>query len=158
MSPGRHPFNGWRWWGGVIWTSPNTLIGLIGGVLAIPFGSRPSWQPQDGAIVFVGWPWGPGGAVTLGNVILATTRSLDVDCRTYAHMAGHCIEPLVRLGDHERAHVLQYMALGPLFLPLYFALGGVSARNPLERAADVYAMRGVGWWPFRSFGRAGRNR
>jgi len=53
----------------------------------------------------------------------------------------------VRLGDHERAHVFQYMVLGPLFLPVYLACGGVSVRNPFERAADRYALQGRGWWP-----------
>ena len=52
------------------------------------------------------------------------------------------------LADHERAHVYQYMALGPLFLPLYLACGGISVRNRFERAADRYAMTGHGWWPW----------
>jgi len=53
----------------------------------------------------------------------------------------------VSLADHERAHVYQYMLLGPLFLPLYLLCGGVSVRNPFERAADRYAQSGRGWWP-----------
>jgi hypothetical protein len=52
------------------------------------------------------------------------------------------------LGDHERAHVYQYMALGPLFLPLYFLCGGISHRNRFEQAADRYALTGKGWWPW----------
>ena len=67
---------------------------------------------------------------------------------TYAHRAGQCREPAVRLGDHERAHVYQYMALGPLFLPLYLLCGGISVRNRFERAADRYALTGRGWWPW----------
>ena len=47
-----------------------------------------------------------------------------------------------------RAHVLQAMALGPLFLPLYLLAGGISVRNRFERAADRYAMTGKGWWPW----------
>jgi hypothetical protein len=43
--------------------------------------------------------------------------------------------------------VLQYLVLGPLFLPAYFICGGVCARNPFERAADLYALTGRGWWP-----------
>jgi hypothetical protein len=54
----------------------------------------------------------------------------------------------VRLGDHERAHVYQYLALGPLFLPLYFLCGGISWRNRFEQAADRYAQTGKGWWPW----------
>ncbi|QHB71685.1 hypothetical protein [Stenotrophomonas sp. 364] len=132
---------------GALWTAPNTLIGLIGGLTGMVAGARPSWNRRDLAIVFRDWPWGPGGAITLGNVILHTGPVLDVACRTYAHQAGYCTEPVIGLHDHERAHVFQYLVLGPLYLPVYLACGGVSARNPFERAADVYAMTGRGWWP-----------
>lgn len=132
---------------GALWTAPNTLIGLIGGLAGMVAGARPSWNRRDLAIVFRDWPWGPGGAITLGNVILHTGPVLDVACRTYAHQAGYCTEPVIGLQDHERAHVFQYLVLGPLYLPVYLACGGVSARNPFERAADVYAMTGRGWWP-----------
>ncbi len=100
------------------------------------------------AVVFQRIPWGPGGALTLGNVILHTGDSLDCACRTYAHNAGHGDEAAIVLVDHERAHVLQYMVLGPLFLPVYLACGGVSVRNRFERAADRYAQTGQGWWPW----------
>lgn len=90
---------------------------------------------------------GPGGAITLGNVILHTGHDLGISCRTYAHQAGWGVEPLIRLDDHERAHVYQYMVLGPLYLPVYLLCGGVSARNPFERAADHFARFGYGWWP-----------
>jgi hypothetical protein len=40
------------------------------------------------------------------------------------------------------------MALGLLFLPLYLVCGGISVRNPFERAADRYAQTGRGWWPW----------
>jgi hypothetical protein len=67
---------------------------------------------------------------------------------TYAHRAGQGDEASIVLADHERAHVFQYMVLGPLFLPLYLAFGGISARNRFERAADRYARSGYGWWPW----------
>ncbi|MEE7566318.1 hypothetical protein HH297_07510, partial [Xanthomonas sp. Kuri4-3] len=105
------------------------------------------WSGRELAVVFHDWPWGPGGAMTLGNVILLKGESLDLACATYAHRAGRCRHPPVRLGDHERAHVYQYLVLGPLFLPVYLACGGISVRNPFERAADDYALRGRGWWP-----------
>ncbi len=98
--------------------------------------------------MFHAWPWGPGVAMTLGNVILLKGASLDLRCSTYAHAAGRCEHPPVRLGDHERAHVYQYMLLGPLFLPVYLLCGGIHVRNPLERAADRYALQGCGWWPW----------
>lgn len=133
---------------GVVWTLPNTLIGLVGGVVGLAFGAQAHWRSQDLALVFDRWPWGPGGAITFGNVILHTGDSLDVACTTYAHRAALCEDPSIRLADHERAHVFQYMVLGPLFLPLYLLCGGVSVRNRFERAADRYAMTGRGWWPW----------
>ncbi|MHC6218469.1 hypothetical protein ACVQEN_14670 [Stenotrophomonas acidaminiphila] len=132
---------------GALWTAPNTLLGLAAGLAGMPAGARPHWNRRDCALVFHRWPWGPGGAITLGMVILHTGDTLDVPCTTYEHRAGRCRHPQVRLGDHERAHVFQYMVLGPLFLPVYLACGGVSVRNPFERAADRYALQGRGWWP-----------
>jgi hypothetical protein len=133
---------------GMLWTSPVTALGLIAGVFAIPFGARPRLRRDDLALVFQHWPWGPGGAITLGNVVLHTGEDLDSPCYTYAHDAGHRTEPPIKLADHERAHVYQYMVLGPLFLPLYLLCGGISVRNRFERAADRYAQTGRGWWPW----------
>lgn len=134
---------------GVCWTSPNSLLGLLAGLACMPWGARPRWRPGDCALVFQHMPWrGVGGALTLGNVILHTGGELDTPCVTYAHRAGCGDEPIISLADHERAHVYQYMVLGPLFLPLYALHGGVSARNRFERAADRYALSGTGWWPW----------
>lgn len=133
---------------GMLWTLPNTVLGLLLGLAGLPFGARMAWERSERAIVFRRWPWGPGGAITFGNAIVHTGDSLDHSCHTYAHRAGHCQQPAVRLGDHERAHVYQYMVLGPLFLPLYLACGGISVRNRFERAADRYALTGRGWWPW----------
>jgi hypothetical protein len=136
---------------GILWTLPNTLVGFVVGGIGMMFGARASLRHRDLALVFDHWPvWrrGHGGALTLGNVIVHTGASLDCSCVTYAHRAGLANEPRIRLCDHERAHVLQYMALGPLFLPLYFACGGISVRNRFERAADRYALSGSGWWPW----------
>jgi hypothetical protein len=132
---------------GIIWTLPNTLIGLIGGAVGLLFGASIQFSRRDFALVFHHWPWGPGGAITLGNTILHTGDTLDSQCLTYEHRAGRCEHPRIKIGDHERAHVYQYMVLGPLFLPVYLICGGVSVRNPFERAADRYAMTGQGWWP-----------
>jgi len=133
---------------GMAWALPNTLAGPAVGLPALAAGARATLRRRDLALAFDGVPWGPGGALTLGNVILHTGGSLDGDCLTYAHRAGLCTHPAVRLADHERAHVLQYMVLGPLFLPLYFACGGIGVRNRFERAADRYALTGRGWWPW----------
>lgn len=130
---------------GALWTSPVTLVGLLTGMVALPFGAR--MKLSDAAIVFHRVPFGPGGALTLGNVILHTGASLDESALTYAcRLSGG--KDCVRLGDHERAHVYQYLALGPLFLPLYFLCGGISAHNRFEQAADRYAQTGKNWWPW----------
>jgi hypothetical protein len=133
---------------GMAWTSPHTIVGLIAGAVGLAFGAHAHVSRRDFAIVFHRWPWGPGGALTLGNVILHTGDTLDAQCLTYAHRAGICEEPSILLADHERAHVFQYMALGPLFLPLYFLCGGISVRNRFERAADRYAHGSGSWWPW----------
>lgn len=125
---------------GVAWAAPVSVFGAMVGLLALPFGARVVWS--DHALVFHAFPWGPGGAMALGTVILHTGDSLDAQVSTYAG------DGQVRLGDHERAHVYQFLALGPLFVPLYFACGGISARNRFERAADRYALTGRGWWPW----------
>lgn len=132
----------------MLWASPITALGLLAGVVGMPFGARLRLRRSDLAVVFQHWPWGPGGAITLGNVILHTGDSLDSPCFTYAHDAGHGDEPPILLADHERAHVYQYMVLGLLFVPLYLICGGISVRNPFERAADRYAQTGRGWWPW----------
>jgi hypothetical protein len=134
---------------GALWTVPNTLLGMLAGATGLALGARPALR--EGALVFFRFPWGPGGALTLGQVILCTGDSLEVPCLTYARRAGHehaAHDEPVMLGRHERAHVLQYLVLGPLFLPCYFACGGIHARNRFERAADRYAATGRGWWPW----------
>jgi len=133
---------------GVVWALPYTALGIVAGAIGMAGGAHAHFRRRDFAIVFHKLPWGPGGALTLGNVILHTGESLDSPCVTYAHRAGLREEPRILIGDHERAHVFQYMLLGPLFLPLYFLFGGVHVRNRFERAADRYALTGRGWWPW----------
>ena len=133
---------------GAIWALPNTIIGLLIGLPALLFGAR--LRISDDALVFLHYPWGPGGALTLGNTMLCTHASLDGMCRSYAQRFGLC-EPgsaMHRLGDHERAHVYQAMVLGIFFLPIYFICGGISAHNRFEQAADRYATTGKDWWPW----------
>jgi hypothetical protein len=133
---------------GMAWAAPNTAIGLLLGAAAMSRGAYPRLRTRDLALVFHAVPWGPGGALTIGNVILHTGHDLDERCYTYARVAGETADAPIGMGDHERAHVLQYMVLGPLFLPLYLACGGVRGSNRFERAADRYAMSGRGWWPW----------
>jgi hypothetical protein len=130
---------------GALWALPMTLVGLIAGLPFLLFGAK--FKLCDHALVFHHFPIGPGGAMTLGNVILHTGASMDEQAKTYACSAGGPYE-CVRIGSHERAHVYQYMAFGIFFLPLYFAFGGISVKNPFERAADRYALTGKDWWPW----------
>ena len=132
---------------GYVWTSPNTLLGLAIGLAGMAFGARPYFA--EGAVAFRNFPRA-SGAMVLGSVILHGSTRLDAMVPTYAARCGKAPrEECVRLGAHEHAHVLQYLVLGPLFLPLYGLCGGVSARNRFERAADRYALTGKGWWPWR---------
>ena len=131
---------------GFVWALPMTLLGLVAGLALMPFGARP--HRHGPALVFHKVPIGPGGALTLGHVIFDTGETLDRECLTYECAARGGFDEHVRLDAHEIAHVYQYDVLGVFFLPVYFALGGVSHRNPLERAADRYAATGEGWWPW----------
>jgi hypothetical protein len=134
---------------GMAWTVPNTLLGLVAGCAGLARGAQVHWSRRELALVFDRMPWGPGGALTLGNTILHTGDTLDSPCMTYAQRAGDRHDPGIRLSDHERAHVLQYMTLGPLFLPLYLLCGGISGGNRFEIAADRYALTKAGWWPWK---------
>ncbi len=110
-----------------LWTSPNSLIGLL---LAVG-GSRRQWR--CGVLESTGG-WLPRllghniEAITLGHVILA--RHADA---------------LDHWRDHEHQHVRQYERLGPLFLPAYFGLALYAALrgrhpyrdHPLERQARL---------------------
>ena len=131
---------------GAAWTLPNTLAGLLAGIICCAAGARPHFA--EGALAFRRVPRARG-ALVLGCVILHGGEDLDAIVPTYAARRGAAPHTqCVRLGDHERAHVLQYLLFGPLFLPLYCVCGGVSARNPFERAADRYALTGAGWRPW----------
>lgn len=95
----------------VIWTLPNTCLGLLVGLIGMLFGGK--CQFRRGCIEFhsgpVRWllqkmPTGSGAiAMTLGHTILGqNTNCLDV------------------ARDHEHVHVRQYERWGPLFVPAYF--------------------------------------
>lgn len=120
MSARRQP---WRY----LWALPNTTLGLVLGVLSF---QRP--RLDRGVVVFDrarrGFLWvfskTPWSAITYGHVILAT-RTLEGTLRA-----------------HERAHVRQYEALGPLFLPVYLGIFAVRGyrRHPMELAASRAAL------------------
>lgn len=130
-----------------------TVPMLAVGLAAVPFGARLSLRGPMLAVT--GFPFGPWGALALGQVVISRLPTLDMRVPSYraraARRAGEDAswkDERVHLARHELAHVRQSLVLGPLFLPLYLLCGGVSARNPFERAADRYARSGRGWWPF----------
>ena len=75
-----------------------------------------------------------------------------------------------RLPESIKSILMQALGLSVLVIGLRMALeaqhallaiaclllGGVSVRNPLERAADRYAHTGKGWWPWGGRLRAAR--
>ena len=134
------------WVLGLAWASPNSVAGLLVALPGLAAGARLSLA--EGALHVRGFPWG-GGALALGHVVIWARATPETRVLSYAdHAAGRRDGPRLRLGDHERAHVLQAMVLGPFYLPAYLACGGVSHRNRFEQAADRYARTGRGWWPW----------
>ncbi|MEA2475841.1 MAG: hypothetical protein QOC87_40 [Actinomycetota bacterium] len=84
----------------IVWASPASVLGLL---LCLFFDTR---RVDNGILIAEGarWPQRLGwhySAITFGHVVLAV---------------GHLDEPT---SSHERAHVRQYEAWGPFFLPAY---------------------------------------
>ena len=92
------------------WAAPNTVLGLVAGLVLLCFGGR--LQFVDGVAEFSGGLLGvaagsvPGRvrftAITLGHVILGVNRA-----------------ELSAARAHEHVHVRQYELWGPLFLLAY---------------------------------------
>ena len=109
-------------WLGFVWTLPNTLIGMLLGLFTFQ-----TPRLRAGLVLFDRYPRGltrlmprlGRSAMTIGFVVLSS-RPLEG-----------------RMLAHERHHVHQYMAWGPLFIPVYFALAIPFGyrRHPMERAA-----------------------
>jgi len=101
----------WIRWLLIVWTSPNSMIGLFFGVLALLSGG--GFHIRRGCVEFYGglveWALslllgGQGvAAMTLGHTILGQNPKMLRDAR-----------------DHEHVHVHQYERWGPFFLPVYF--------------------------------------
>lgn len=92
------------------WAGPNSLLGLIAGLLLLCFGGRVQWI--RGAIEFS------------GGLIGSLFKSRIVACRFRAITLGHVIlgtdeAALSAAREHEQVHVRQYERWGPFFLPAY---------------------------------------
>lgn len=138
---------------GALWALPLTLPMLVVALLAWPLGAR--FATVGPMLVVTGVPWGPPGALALGQVVLSPLPTLDLRVPSYRARDAASREAVapylgerVHLGRHELAHVRQSLVLGALFPVAYLLCGGVSARNPFEQAADRYARSGRGWWPW----------
>lgn len=144
---------------GKSWGSINTLAGLgLGGLeygAGLLMGAHPEVGFGNNAIQFSGSPnllhsllpntFGENDAMTLGNVQIYTGNA-SPKVTGDAYVPGL---PPIPLGKHEKAHTYQSQTLGPLYVPIWLALGGRSPNNPLERAADWYGADQGG--PFSHF-------
>ena len=90
----------------MIWTFPNTMIGLTVGLAGLLTGGRA--QIREGCIEFY------GGLVEKG------LQKLRVSGMTLGHtILGQTKRGLRIVRDHEQVHVRQYERWGPFFLPAY---------------------------------------
>ncbi len=114
-------------WLGFIWTSPNTLIGLILGLLTF---RRP--RRSDGALIFDAQP--PRGLAALMPHINRAAMTVGFVIISAAPVTG-------RLLSHEQHHIRQFCAWGPLFIPVYFLLAIPFGyrRHPMEIRAQIAA-------------------
>lgn len=93
-----------------LWAAPATALGLLAGAIALLLGARV--RRERGVLEFAGGELGQiisalprpvaFAGITLGHVILGTTR-----------------EALDELRDHEHVHVRQYERWGVFLLPAY---------------------------------------
>jgi hypothetical protein len=114
---------------GYVWASPNTVLGLLLGLLSFQVPRR-----AHGLVVFDGPPrgftWALGrfrrSAITFGHVVLSGRP-----------LAGSLLA-------HELHHVWQYQRLGPLYIPLYLVVWAVTGyrRHPFEMAARLAEREG----------------
>ena len=100
----------------IIWTSPNTAIGLVLGVLALLSGGR--IQLHSGCVEVSG-----------GVVKWALQRMLGgrgAAAMTLGHsILGQTPHTLKVAREHEHVHVRQYERWGPFFLPAYLGWSAV---------------------------------
>jgi len=94
-------------WLGFIWTSPNTLLGLVAGLLTF---QRP--RVRAGLLLFDRRPRGLTWLLLRADRVAMTIGFVVVSARP---VEGDLLA-------HERHHVRQYCAWGPLFIPVYLLL------------------------------------
>jgi len=110
-------------WLGFIWTLPNTLLGLVVGLLTF---QRP--RLAEGALIFDRTPRGVTALMPRANRAAMTIGFVIVSARP---VTGTLLA-------HERHHIRQYCAWGPLFIPVYLVLSIPYGyrRHPMELRAQ----------------------
>jgi hypothetical protein len=110
-------------WLGFLWTAPNTLLGLVLGLL--------TFQPPRLAHGLVLFDRGPRGLTSL-------LRAANRGAMTVGFVVLSSVPVEGRLLAHEAHHVRQYGAWGPLFIPVYLvlAIGYGYRRHPMEVRAQ----------------------
>lgn len=110
-------------WLGFVWTLPNTLLGLVVGLLTF---QRP--RLGDGALIFDRIPRGVTALMPRANRAAMTLGFVIVSARP---VTGTLLA-------HERHHIRQYCAWGPLFIPVYLVLAIPYGyrRHPMELRAQ----------------------
>lgn len=107
---------------GYLWALPNTVIGLVFGLLSFQLP-----RVTSGILVFdrrvAGVIW-----------IVSRMRRTAV---TYGHVVLGAAPVEGQLLAHELHHVRQYERLGPLYIPVYLAIFAVRGywRHPFEESA-----------------------
>jgi hypothetical protein len=114
-------------WLGFAWTSPNTLLGLFAGLLTF---QKP--RVSHGLLLFDRAPRGLTALMLRMNRAAMTIGFVVVSARP---VEGTLLA-------HERHHVKQYCAWGPLMIPVYLllAVGFGYRKHPME----VRARRAAG--------------
>jgi hypothetical protein len=112
-----------------VWASPNTLIGLILGLLTF---QRP--RTACGILLFDGPPRG----------FTAALRWFRRSAITYGHVVLSNRPVQGTLLAHELHHVWQYERLGPLYIPIYVLVWVFTGyrRHPFELAARLAESKG----------------
>ena len=107
---------------GFLWSLPTSVLGVVAGLLTF---QRP--RVAHGLLVFDRGPRGLTAAMARFDRI---AMPLGVVVVASVPLEG-------RLLAHERHHVRQAMAWGPLFVPTYLVLAAAFGyrRHPMERAA-----------------------
>jgi hypothetical protein len=107
---------------GFVWTLPNTALGVLLGLLTF---QRP--RIHGGALVF---DRAPRGLTLLMSTLHRSAMTVGFVILSAVPLEGTLL-------SHERYHIRQYMAWGPLFIPAYLLLAVPFGyrRHPFERAA-----------------------